>query len=355
MLQRAEARLQPGRPRRDPDALRRRCPGRRRAAGSRHAPRGPIRTAETSCCTRLTSCSSSSSAARRASRSTSCRSRPGRPPLVAFGLAVAGARPALRRRRGLRHPRHRLGRRHRPRRRARRRAAAPLRGRHDRRAARRWPRRPARHRSPPCRRAPATSSRSCWPRPTSSGPAARSATPSPPRRAEWVIVDPQRAEHPETRRCARRGRRSHRRTAGAAARPLALRIQVDDAGARPALPGRRPRTPQPRCPHWSPALPEGLPAVTNGARDGQRRWDPRSGRRPRRCHGRRYARHPQPVGNPCPTCSSVPAWPSVFAVLGEATTRRIGIPGHRGHARPGPPRPPISCSTAAPAETSCSR
>ncbi len=63
------------------------------------------------------------------------RARPGRTALVALRLAVAGTRRPLWRRRGLHHPRTGLGRRHRPRRRAGRRAAAPLRGRHDRRTA----------------------------------------------------------------------------------------------------------------------------------------------------------------------------------------------------------------------------
>ena len=93
-------------------------------------------TPRRSCFTRRTCCSSSSSAAAGQAGQLRARARPGRTPLVALGLAVAGARPALRRRRGLRHPRPGLRRRHRPRRRAGRRAAAPLRGRHDRRAAR---------------------------------------------------------------------------------------------------------------------------------------------------------------------------------------------------------------------------
>lgn len=138
--------------------------------------------------------------------------------------------------------------------------------------------------------------------------------------AEWVIVDPQRAEHPETGAAlvAIDGRTAELQVP--LERPLALRIQVDDS----VLAGAAPVVSTEVAASAMSSLVAGaaggvVPTVTNGRASVNVAWDPDL-----------IADHAGVTGahtpvHPVPDVLVGLAWPSVFAVLGEATTRD-GIP-----------------------------
>ncbi|MEV7395791.1 fatty acid synthase subunit beta domain-containing protein [Aeromicrobium sp. NPDC092404] len=138
--------------------------------------------------------------------------------------------------------------------------------------------------------------------------------------AEWVIVDPQRAEHPETGAAlvAVDGRTAELQVP--LARPLTLRIAVDDA----VLAGAAPVVTTEVAASAMSSLVAGaaggvVPAVAQGRATVDVDWDPDL-----------IADHAGVTGahtpvHPVPDVLVGLAWPSVFAVLGEATTQD-GVP-----------------------------
>ncbi|MEJ7635896.1 fatty acid synthase subunit beta domain-containing protein [Aeromicrobium sp.] len=138
--------------------------------------------------------------------------------------------------------------------------------------------------------------------------------------AEWVIVDPLRAEHPETGAAlvAVDGRTAELQVP--LARPLSLRIEVDGA----ALAGSAPIVSTAVAASAMASLVAGaaggnVPSVSNSRATVLADWDPDLIADHAGVTGGRPSEHPVPdvlVGL---------AWPSVFAVLGEARTDD-GIP-----------------------------
>ncbi|MGA8987395.1 fatty acid synthase subunit beta domain-containing protein [Aeromicrobium sp.] len=138
--------------------------------------------------------------------------------------------------------------------------------------------------------------------------------------AEWVIVDPQRAEHPETGAAlvALDDRTAELNVP--LARPLSLRINIDDAvlaGSAPVV------TTEVAVAAMGSLVADAaggdVPSVSNGRATVSVAWEPDLIADHAGVTGAHTPRHPVPdvlVGL---------AWPSVFAVLGAATTRD-GLP-----------------------------
>ncbi len=150
---------------------------------------------------------------------------------------------------------------------------------------------------------------------------------------DWVIVDPERAEHPETGAAIVAIDPRTAELQVPLERPLSLRIDLSGA----VVAGAAPIVSTETAAEAMAALVAGaaggtVPKVADGRSTASVDWDPDL-----------IADHAGVTGadkplHPVPDVLVGLAWPSVFAVLGEVFDRRRH-PGHRGHARPGPPRP----------------